>query len=126
MPGNFWSGIGAIFTMLISLVFVLFLAWYLLRWMGKKMPSSGQSGSIKILDRVNIGREKWIMIVQAGDKTLLVGMSDNAISTLCEFDANTEFAAKETPKETDFVALLQNAVKKFPTKRGHEGENTDD
>ncbi|MEG1568118.1 MAG: flagellar biosynthetic protein FliO [Oscillospiraceae bacterium] len=112
--------------MLISLVFVLFLAWYLLRWMGKKMPSSGQSGSIKILDRVNIGREKWIMIVQAGDKTLLVGMSDNAISTLCEFDANTEFAAKETPKETDFVALLQNAVKKFPTKRGHEGENTDD
>ena len=121
-----WSAMSAIFMMLLALCFVLFLAWYLLRFLSKRMPGARAAGAIQILDRVNIGREKSLLIVKAGDKTLLVGMSDNAVATLCEFDDDTQFSVAAQPEPNDFSAILQSAAKKFPAKHRHEETNSDE
>ncbi|MEG0339548.1 MAG: flagellar biosynthetic protein FliO [Oscillospiraceae bacterium] len=124
---NFFSGLGAILTVLASLCFVLFLAYYLLHWLNRRMPTQGASGSIKILDRVNIGREKSLLVIKAGGKTMLIAMSDNAIEKLAEYESDEPFIIAKSAVETmDFKTALRSAVSKWPSKREAKEDKTDD
>ncbi|MEG0179196.1 MAG: flagellar biosynthetic protein FliO, partial [Oscillospiraceae bacterium] len=91
------------------------------------MPTQGASGSIKILDRVNIGREKSLLVIKAGGKTMLIAMSDNAIEKLAEYESDEPFIIAKSAVETmDFKTALRSAVSKWPSKREAKEDKTDD
>lgn len=112
------------FSVFLTLAFVLFLAWFLLRWIGGHAPIQSHFKHIKILDRVVIDREKYLLLVSAGDRTLLIAMSSGAIETLCEFDPQQRAlfdAAAES--EPCFSAVIKQMLprKNNPSAKGGDG-----
>ena len=112
------------FSVFLTLAFVLFIAWFLLRWIGGHAPIQSNFKYIKILDRVVIDREKYLLLVAAGDKTLLIAMSSGAIETLCEFDPQQRAlfdAAAES--EQRFSAVIKQMLprKNNPSAKGGDG-----
>lgn len=88
------------FSVFLTLAFVLFLAWFFLRFIGQHTPMQNNSKHIKILDRVVIDREKYLLLISVGKKTMLIAMSANAIEPICEFDVEQQ-ALFHSSKESD-------------------------
>lgn len=111
------------FSVFLTLAFVLFLAWFLLRWVGGRAPIQSHFRHIKILDRVVIDREKYLLLVCAGDKTLLIAMSAGAIETICEFDPQQQALFNTTHEsEQSFSAVLKQML---PKKNGPSAKGGD-
>ncbi|HWP51405.1 MAG TPA: flagellar biosynthetic protein FliO [Clostridia bacterium] len=101
------------FSVFLTLAFVLFLAWFFLRWIGGHAPIQSNYRHIKILDRVIIDREKYLLLVSAGDKTVLIAMSAGAVETICEFSPQQRalFDAA-TESEQSFSAVIKQMLPK--------------
>ncbi len=112
------------FSVFLTLAFVLFLAWFLLRWIGGHSPIQSSFKHIRILDRVVIDREKYLLLVSAGDKTLLIAMSAGAVTTVCEFDAQQRALFEAEPEsEQRFSAIIKQMKlkKNGPSAKGGDG-----
>lgn len=115
-------GILSILMILALFIGVLFLAYYTTRLVGRRFTAAGTSGGrIRVLDRLPIGQDKALLIVQAAEKTLLVGVSSHAMAMLCELDAE---ALEELPPMADapFMGVLKDMLKK----RGEKGSEQKD
>lgn len=114
---DFFSGLGAIITVLASLCFVLFLAYWLLHWLNKRMPSQATGGGIRVLDRLNIGKDKCLLVVKVADKTMLIAVSNNNIEKLADYDSDEPFIRDISQGQSaDFKSVLLGAVGKWPSK----------
>lgn len=101
------------FSVFLTLAFVLFLAWFFLRWIGGHAPIQSNFKHIKILDRVVIDREKYLLLVSVGDKTLLIAMSAGAIETICEFGPQQQALFNAVPEtEQSFSAVIKQMLPK--------------
>ncbi len=101
------------FSVFLTLAFVLFLAWFLLRWIGGHAPIQSNFKHIRILDRVVIDREKYLLLVSVGDKTLLIAMSAGSVTTVCEFDAQQRALFETAPEsEQPFAAVIKQMLPK--------------
>lgn len=100
---------------LLALCLVLLLAWLMLRWMSRRAPgASGGGRAIKVLDRVAAGRNGSLLLLRVKDKVLLVGFSDHAVQTLCEFDdPDGSFEAQQAAKNPAFSDALKDAARKM-------------
>lgn len=112
------------FSVFLTLAFVLFLAWFLLRFIGGHAPIQSSFKHIRILDRVVIDREKYLLLVSVGDKTLLIAMSAGAVTTVCEFDAGQRSLFEASlESEQRFSAVIKQMLpkKNGPSAKGGEG-----
>ena len=112
--------VSAVLSVFLTLAFVLFLAWFFLRWLGRK-PLQINSRYIRRLDRVAIDRDHYLLLVAAGDKTMLVAMCSGAVQTICEFTPEQQalyFSSHEP--EQSFASVIKNMMPKY-SKGG--GEN---
>lgn len=101
------------FSVFLTLAFVLFLAWFLLRWIGQRAPMQNNSKHIKIIDRVIIDREKYLLLISVGDKTMLIAMSSGAIENVCEFSVEQQaqfHSSKEI--EQSFSSVIKQMLPK--------------
>ena len=129
MEGNsLISQIGVIFGTLLGIALILYLAYISTKLLGRKLSvRGGSSRKLKILDSVSVGQGKSLIIVQAGEKTFLVGAASESINLISELDSN-DFAEEETPPETGmdfktaFKKVLENNFGKKSNK-GKENEN---
>lgn len=109
---NSISVFSAFFSVFLTLAFVLFLAWFLLRCLGKSPLQTG-SRYIRVIDRAVIDRDRSILLVSVGNKTMLIAMTSGAAQTLCEFTPEEQalyFSSHEPEQDfsTVFKRLLQN------------------
>lgn len=109
--GTFES-IGAILSTLAALVIVLLAAWFVLKWMGKATQGQKASRYIAVLDRVAIGQDKWLLVVDIGGNKMAVAMSGGAVTKLCDLDGDLQELAPSTPQTQDFTAVLTAMVAK--------------
>ena len=60
----------------------------LLAWMAKRLGGArfGQQGSVRLLSALPVGNREKIVLVQAGDKFLLLGVTPSQVNTLHVFD----------------------------------------
>ena len=85
------SPVGRVFTVIFTLVIfavILYLAYLTTKYIGKRYSvSGGMNGkNIKILDTMAINQEKLLMIVKAGGKTVLLGVSKDHMEYRCDVD----------------------------------------
>ena len=85
------SAAGRVFTVLFTIVLfagILYLAYLTTKYIGKKYSiSSGMSGkNLKIIDSLSLAPDKVLMIVKAGGKTVLVGLSREHMEYICDVD----------------------------------------
>lgn len=79
------------------LILVLILAWYTTRMLGNGVKGRQQSGSMKILDRLMVGRDTYLLVVSVGEKILLMGVSPAGIVRLDELETYDAMNPAEIP-----------------------------
>jgi flagellar protein FliO/FliZ len=87
-----WEEIGALLGMLAAVLGVLVLAWLFTRYLAGCAPGlggflPGRSGKLRLLERMPLGREQSLVVVRAGEKVLLLGVTGSGISLLQELSA---------------------------------------
>ena len=87
-----WEEIGALLGMLAAVVAVLLLAWLFTRRLAGRVPGMarflpGRDGKLRVLERLPLGREQYLAVVQAGEALLLLGVTPSQISLVRELSA---------------------------------------
>lgn len=76
--------------MLLALILILFAAWAVSRFLGKRfgMPSSGRS--IQVLEQVPLGTDKGLFLVKYRNQVYLLGSAPSGISVIDKREAEEE------------------------------------
>jgi len=117
------SVFGTVIKMLSALVVVVLLAYGALyalrRMMGKRYGGAIRNGSLEVLQTTYVGPHKAISLVKVGRRSVLVGVTDNQISTLTELDVEETQeimgAATVCDKKESFSGILSVAANKLKT-----------
>lgn len=82
-----WSTLdllGRFFSVIMAIVFVMFLAYYATRWLaGARYIRHGKS-NIRLLEGAAVGHQSSVQLVKAGEKVFLIGVTRERITFLAE------------------------------------------
>lgn len=118
-----FESVATALTTLAALVAVLLAAWFVLRWMGKKMPGQTGSRHIKVLDRVMISQNQCIVLVRVGGKLMLIGFADGAVQRLCDVE-EAALTVDAPAEQAGFSGILQTFMQhKRAENASGNGEN---
>lgn len=124
----------AFLKMIASLSFVIALIlviFYFIRKVGKRTSLLAGPELGTVLGRIHLGRGSALHFVRAGGRILVVGVTNNAMSLIAEFDGDAfsepaeESAASEEFNPDKFLEQLRNsseAMKESPTKHVKDDE----
>ena len=130
-----------IFTVLLALTGVLLLIWLtcrLAKWLNNRVYSGGDTSGtnggsrlLKAVERLPLSNDKYLLVIKAGDKYLLIAVSPQHTELLCEIDR--EYAEKvsqnggQNASGTDFLSVLKKtAAEKFRRPDGNGIPNSDE
>ncbi len=112
MGDNSWSTLFYIIIM----VAVLLAAYFTTKYLSGKARRIVKSRHIVVLDRMGIAKDKMLLLVKVGDKSMLIGVTNQNINALGEVDVDESPVAEDEPKATPgalskFAEILTNARK---------------
>ena len=104
---------------LVCVVAVICLAFWFTKYVVGRGALNGLGMSqgteqFKVLARLNLGREQMLILVQAGERWFLLGVTPSAISTLAEFtreEAELWQVTQEPPETPDFREALRTVLR---------------
>lgn len=110
---------------------VIVMAYISTKYAGKKLSlKNGGAGNIKIIDRVALGADKSLIIVQSAGKTMLIGVTAQHIEFISELDESMISAVSAGNSETqDFYSALKKSFENINLKKAkkiNSKENTDE
>lgn len=111
----------SLFNAILTVVGVLFLAYWCSRMLGKQwVKDSCSGGNLKILSQLQVGQDRRILLLKAGEHHYLVGISQAGIQLLSEVEG--EFEA-DMPQSTGGTELpsFQELLEKY--KKFHKEKN---
>jgi flagellar protein FliO/FliZ len=106
------SMIKVVLGLFLVVVAIFASAWFFRRF---GSVSSVPSESLKIIGGLNIGNREKIMLVQVGDKQILVGVTTTNIRTLHVLDDNVPIT-NSVPVGENFASKLNQAVRQWKGK----------
>ena len=96
--------------LLISLLFIIGLI-LVLAWLWRRGAGFTNKGrAIQVIESAAVGTREKIVLIKAGDKQLLIGVTTQQISHLHTFDQEVLIPAADT-KESAFSSILMQALK---------------
>lgn len=109
---------GEVFTVvcaLLGIIGLMFLAFYASRWLNKRVNSGGFGGAgqkaVRIIECTGIAPDKQLMIIKVGKRTMLIGVTPNAVNKICDLDEEDVYlpADETVPAESGFMQSLKKA-----------------
>ena len=108
---------------LLIFVFVLWITYLTTRWMGGFQKAHSNNKNLHIIETISVGNNKYLEIVQAGTKYLVVAVGKDEVEFLAEL---SEAELKEVPalnnsitsSAESFQDILSKVKEKFPKKQG--------
>lgn len=89
-----WEEIGALIGMIAAVAAVLCLAYFFTKYFaGKNLAgmgiprSRGKGGQLRLLDRMPLGRDQYLAVVEVGNACLLLGVTGSQVTLLRELSA---------------------------------------
>lgn len=73
----------AVLTFLLAAL-IIYLSYICSKYLGKGLVRSSSSQYMRMLDQMIVGQNRTLVIVQAGERYLLLGVSPEQIQTLAE------------------------------------------
>lgn len=83
---------------LLGIIFVLFLTYYGTKWLSLKANNMSKSKYMNIVDKIVLGQNKYLAIVEVSNKYYLMSIADNNISIMKELDEH-ELILKENASQ---------------------------
>lgn len=91
---------------------ILILGWFIKR-VGN-FSSTGK-GMVRVVGGVSLGPRERVVVIEAGDKRLLVGVAPGRVQTLCLLDNNvTEHLPADSDSENEFSNQLDAQLQDGP------------
>lgn len=95
------------FFSFVLIIFILFLAYVATRWYATKVKSMTNGKHIKVVDRVILGKDKGLMIVQVGKRVYMMSENGSRLTILNELEEK-EINITDTKEEpTSFKDIIQ-------------------
>lgn len=104
-PFNSGSLMQLVAGLILVVALILALAWFLRRFTG--LP--GQSKALKVVASVPLGTREKLVLVQAGDKQILLGVAPGRVNLI---ESYSEPLIDTTVSGGEFAARLQQALNK--------------
>ena len=99
--GSNISMVGPLLFLILSLIFVLFLAQYSRKFMERSKFGINRTSNIRLVETLHIGFQNTVHILKVGEKYILVSASKDKVSFLCDLDKG----------DLNFDDLPQNPIK---------------
>jgi flagellar protein FliO/FliZ len=95
----------------LGIIFVLFLTYFSTKWLSIKASSITKSKYMNIVDKIILGQNKYIAIVEISNKYYLMSVTDNNINIIKDLD-ELELSTFENTSETkEFNKIFTNFFK---------------
>jgi len=110
-----------IILLIVGFISVLVAAYFVTRFLGFKTIQAGSSKYMKIVDRVFIGNDKSICLVQVSSHFYLVGITNHHIECIAELAEKDLVPFQQ--KQVTFAGLLNKYMKNHENAnkgRGHQ------
>lgn len=106
-------GAGDVLQIFVALVFVLLLigiaAWVLRRF---SVTGFGKSGALRMLASVSVGQRERIVLIQAGETQMLLGVAQGSVRTLHVFDKPVMLESSGPQANQRFAERLASALQR--------------
>ncbi len=103
-------------TVLILFVFVLAATYLVTRWIAKYQKGKTGSGNLEIVETCRIAQNKYVQIIRAGKKYLVVAVGKDEIHMLSELSAEELVFLEENQEQMPSFANVLDRVKKMTEK----------
>ena len=104
MAGNLFS---TAFSLALVLAVIFAIAW-LMRWMQR--ARIGGASSLRINGGIQVGARERVLMVQAGDKHLLIGVAPGRVQTLHVFDQAPVIPSEQASELSPFAERLRQLI----------------
>lgn len=105
----------------VVIIGVLVLAYYATKFIGGLAGAGQSSANIRILEKVMVSRDEFLLIVKIQDTIMLLGVTPGGISRLGELD---DYIESSVPAPQDFGAVLAAQIKKNLSGNGKNKKHT--
>lgn len=116
---HIWSLIG----MLAAVVAILFAAHFVTKWIALQgtphIASPRGDGRLRVLDRISLGRDCQAVVLQMGDRCLLLGVAPTGVSLLRELDEEetARWTGREEQENVAPPSFLEALQRNWPKKK---------
>jgi len=115
------TGVGALAT----LFGVLVLTYYGTRWYARRVGGYGAGKDIKVHERVPLGSNAYLAIIEVGARYYLIGVSEKGVNLLNELEGFTPASDARPHSKVPFEKLLADMMQKIGG-RGSKGDDRSD
>lgn len=99
-------------TVLILFVFILAITYLVTRWIAKVQKERVGTGNLEVIETCRITQNKYVQILRAGEKYLVIAVGKDEIHMLSELTENELVFREETQGQTpDFAGVLERVRK---------------
>ena len=103
--------IGSMIGLLILMVLIFAAAYAVTRFLGRQYAvQTSPARAIKVIDKLVLGKDSFLLIVEAGEKTLLLGAGPQRISTLAELDGEMIDSLPPAESASGFFDMLTSRI----------------
>lgn len=102
---------------------LILLLFYALKKLNKRV-SIGTGSKLRVLDRVNLGRDGMLLVISVNGKLMLIGSTPQRIEKLCDLEM-TEEEYSSLENAPDFKSVF-SALWKRPQQEDPEKDGTED
>lgn len=108
-------------TVLILFVFVLVVTYLVTRWIARYQKGKSIVGNLEVIETCRITSNKYIQIVRAGSKYLVIAVGKDEVHMLSELsEEQISFQKPEQEPMADFASILDK-MKKLREKEQTKG-----
>lgn len=103
-------------TVLILFVFVLAATYLVTRWIARYQKGKTGTGNLEIVETCRISQNKYVQIIRAGEKYLVVAVGKDEIHMLSELSAEELVFLEQNQEQAVSFAGILDKVKKMTEK----------
>lgn len=98
-------------TVLILFVFVLAITYATTRWIAGYQKNKAACGNLEIVETLRVASNKYIQIVRAGSKYLVIAVGKDEVHMLSELSGEELKVWEAHPTEIDFGSIFEKFKK---------------
>ena len=98
-------------TLLFIFIFIIGITFFTVRWMSKIGQGQSKYSNIEVIETRRITNNKFLQIIKAGDKYLLISVGKDEINMISELNEDSLDLEPENSSEQNmsFSAILERA-----------------
>lgn len=116
-----WESFFQLIGVLLIFLFVLVITYFTTRWIAGYQKGAMSNKNIKVIETFRVNNNKFIQIIQIGEKYLAISVCKDTINVLTELTREqlTHFPSEEdkgTAPTPNFQEIFEKLKGKFPRK----------